>query len=102
MKTGKVKNLASLKNKLKKTLPEKIMKVIESYEEFSSSEVPEDAKGFTAHHSACKSAVSHAETLLKLAEWTTHEEEKSKTESEILELIKEAREEKERPDSNEN
>lgn len=59
-----------MKSRLRKTLPEKISEVIDSYENFSEQPVPDDAKGFSAHHSACKSAVIHAETLLKLAEWT--------------------------------
>ena len=64
------KTLKSLKKAFKKILPEKIMQVMESYDEFSSNEIPDDAKGFSAHHTACKSAVVHAETLLKLARWT--------------------------------
>ncbi len=74
MKTKNIKTLKALKNKLKKTLPEKISSVMQSYEDFSEQPVPEDAKGFTAHHNACKSAVVHAETLLKLARWTADEE----------------------------
>ncbi len=74
MKPKNIKTLKALKNKLKKTLPEKISSVMQSYEDFSEQPVPEDAKGFTAHHNACKSAVVHAETLLKLARWTADEE----------------------------
>lgn len=70
MSIKKIKTLQSLKDTLKKTLPQQISKVIKSYEAFSEHEIPEDAKGFSAHHSACKSAVVHAETLLKLARWT--------------------------------
>lgn len=73
MVTKKIKTLAALKTRLKKTLPEKISEVIASYETFSEQPVPDDAKGFSAHHSACKSAVVHAETLLKLARWTEDE-----------------------------
>ena len=69
----KVKTLKALKKCLKKTLPEKVSQVLESYEAFSERPVPEDAKGFSAHHGACKSAVIHAETLLKLAKWTEDE-----------------------------
>ena len=69
----KAKTLKSLKKNLQKTLPEKVSQVLESYETFSERPIPEDAKGFSAHHSACKSAVTHAETLLKLAKWTEGE-----------------------------
>ncbi len=65
----KVKTLKALRKCLKKTLPEKVSQVLESYENFAGRNIPEDAKGFSAHHSACKSAVIHAETLLKLARW---------------------------------
>ena len=66
MSVTKVKTLKALKSKLKKELPSQISKVISSYEDFAGQPVPDDAKGFTAHHNACKSAVVHAETLLKL------------------------------------
>lgn len=73
MPVKKIKTLQSLKNNLKKTLPQKISNVIQSYEDFSKQQAPVDSKGFSAHHSACKSAVVHAETLLKLARWTEDE-----------------------------
>lgn len=73
MPIKKIKTLRALKNNLKKTLPQKISEVIKSYEDFSEQPAPADAKGFGAHHAACKSAVVHAETLLKLARWTENE-----------------------------
>lgn len=95
MVTKKIKTLSALRKRLKKTLPEKISEVIASYENFSEQPVPDDAKGFSAHHSACKSAVIHAETLLKLARWT--EDEKTLPQQEnilgIDSLLQEARNE---------
>lgn len=96
MTTKKIKTLKALKNRLRKTLPERISEVINSYENFSEQPVPDDAKGFSAHHSACKSAVIHAETLLKLAEWTDEEETVKKPDEEndkILEILNEAQNE---------
>lgn len=90
----KVKTLKALKKCLKKTLPEKVSQVLESYEAFSERPVPEDAKGFSAHHGACKSAVIHAETLLKLAKWTEDEKNPAATSAppdDILRLLSEAR-----------
>ncbi len=90
----KAKTLKSLKKNLQKTLPEKVSQVLESYETFSERPIPEDAKGFSAHHSACKSAVTHAETLLKLAKWTEGETSDNTTSSgteDILKLLAEAR-----------
>lgn len=94
MVSKKIKTLTALKSKLRKTLPEKISKVIQSYEDFLEQEIPEDAKGFSAHHSACKSAVVHAETLLKLARWTEDNVTKHKEEeisNDILGIIEEAK-----------
>ncbi len=90
-----IKTLSTLKKRLKKTLPEKISEVIASYEDFSRQPVPNDAKGFSAHHSACKSAVVHAETLLKLARWTEDEKmlPQQETSIEIDSLLQEARNE---------
>ena len=90
----KVKTLKALKKCLKKILPEKVSQVLESYENFSEQPVPEDAKGFSAHHSACKSAVIHAETLLKLSKWTEDENNSAATDApsdDILRLLGEAR-----------
>ena len=95
MVTKKIKTLSTLKKRLKKTLPEKISEVIASYENFSMQPVPNDAKGFSAPQSACKSAVVHAETLLKLARWTENEKTitQQETSLEIDSLLREARNE---------
>ncbi len=100
-KIKKVKTLKSLKNNLKKTLPQKISEVIESYENFAEQPAPSDAKGFSAHHSACKSAVVHAETLLKLARWTEDDilPETHNDNFDIATLLEEAKEEEEDEES---
>ena len=103
MTSKKIKTLKALKSRLRKTLPEKISEVIDSYENFSEQPVPDDAKGFSAHHSACKSAVIHAETLLKLAEWTDEKTQGDKSadgDRQILELLNEARNELNGDDEN--
>lgn len=97
MPIKKIKTLQTLKDTLKKTLPQKISEVIKSYEDFSEQPAPVDAKGFSAHHSACKSAVVHAETLLKLARWTEDDlppplEEQTK-DSSLQALLDEAKQE---------
>ena len=94
MNNKTVKTLKALKKMLKKTLPEKISKVLASYENFSNNSEPEDAKGFGAYHSALKSAIVHADTLLKLAKWTDDEEKRSSVDENIdlLKFLKEAEE----------
>lgn len=92
-----IKTLHTLKKRLKKSLPQKISDVIISYENFCSQPVPDDAKGFSSHHNACKSAVVHAETLLKLARWTNDEETVSvENRLNLEQLINEAGEEEDR------
>lgn len=43
---------------------------IQSYESFRQSDIPDDAKGFTAYHNACKSALLHISLLMKLIQGT--------------------------------
>ena len=95
MKIKKIRTLRVLKGNLKKILPMKISEVIKSYENFSEQTIPDDAKGFTAHHNACKSAVVHAETLLKLARWTVIDEEvpKVSVDDGLNDLLEEAKKE---------
>jgi len=94
MKTKTIKTLKALKKMLKKTIPGKILKVLSSYEKFSEQCEPEDAKGFSAYHTALKSAIIHAETLLKLAKWSEPEEKETLIDEdlELIKFLKEAEE----------
>ena len=90
----KVKTLKALKKCLKKDPARKGVSGSGELRSFSERPVPEDAKGFSAHHGACKSAVIHAETLLKLAKWTEDEKNPAATGAppdDILRLLSEAR-----------
>ncbi|WP_343868951.1 hypothetical protein [Caenispirillum bisanense] len=40
-----------------------------AYDAFSATAAPDDAKGFAAHHAACKAALAHVEVLVKLLRW---------------------------------
>lgn len=62
-------------------LPDAISKALDSYYIFMDQEVPEDAKGFSAHHGACKVAIAHVELLLKLAKWAELPEDKTRDQS---------------------
>lgn len=50
-------------------LPDAIAQALTSYHRFSQQDAPEEAKEFSAHHSACKVAIAHIELLIKLARW---------------------------------
>jgi len=67
--------LEDVRNQLSAALPSLIQSTTQSYEVFSNADVPEDAKGFSAHHAACKAALSHVELLTKLARWAENTEE---------------------------
>ena len=50
-------------------LPDAIAKALTSYHIFADTDIPNEAKGFASHHSACKIAIAHIELLIKLARW---------------------------------
>lgn len=62
-------DLDGLRERLKGELPGRIAQAIASYDAFAGTEPPLDAKGFAAHHAACKSALAHMDLLVKLARW---------------------------------
>ena len=55
--------------KIARFLPKALSTALESYHEFCQMEIPDGAKGFSAHHSACKEAIAHIELLLKVAQY---------------------------------
>lgn len=71
----KASTLEDVRGLLSQALPALIQSTAQSYEAFTTMEVPEDAKGFAAHHAACKAALSHVELLTKLARWAENLEE---------------------------
>ncbi|NVJ92514.1 MAG: hypothetical protein HWE34_12690 [Methylocystaceae bacterium] len=82
-KAGSIEEVRTL---LCNLLPSLIQSATVSYEAFSDAEVPEDAKGFAAHHAACKAALSHVELLTKLVRWAEQEENPTPTLSEDEEI----------------
>ncbi|NBX65896.1 MAG: hypothetical protein EBQ96_02760 [Proteobacteria bacterium] len=58
-----------MRAKIAASLPDAIDFAMQSYRKFYEREKYEDAKDFSAHHSACKTAIAHIELLLKLAAW---------------------------------
>ena len=58
----------SLRDKISASVESSFDRTLQSYLEFALEAPPQDAKGFAAHHAACKAALSHLELLLKLSE----------------------------------
>jgi len=50
-------------------LPKAFEAAINSYHQFYGQTPIDDAKSFSAHHSACKAAIAHLQLLIKLADW---------------------------------
>lgn len=71
-------------------LPEAIRKTLDSYHEFVGSEINNDAREFSAHHSACKVAIAHLELLLKLARWADVPDQKQDDSQVLVDLMREA------------
>lgn len=66
-------DLADLRADLAAVLPPLITAAAGSYRGFAAALAPDDAKGFAAHHAACKAALAHMEMLIKLARWAEDE-----------------------------
>lgn len=47
-------------------LPEKLIKILQDYDDFTANPAPSDVKSFGAYHLACKNALSHIVLLLRI------------------------------------
>ena len=72
-------------------LPKALSKALSSYHEFMEQDIPDDAKGFSAYHSAAKVAIAHVELLMKMAKWT--ETSENKKDDNFTEMISRAEQE---------
>ncbi|CCQ72319.1 hypothetical protein [Magnetospira sp. QH-2] len=68
-------DLDTVRDRLSSLLPPLMENAAISYQAFAALDPPEDAKGFSAHHAACKSALAHLDLLAKLARWASGKEE---------------------------
>jgi hypothetical protein len=74
-------------------LPQAIEQALTSYHRFSQQPVPEEAKEFSAHHSACKVAIAHIDLLIKLAKWADMDTQSSTKSQELDRLMQQAMQE---------
>ncbi len=65
----KARDLEAVRDRLSSLLPPLLENAAASYQAFAGLDPPEDVKGFTAHHAACKAALAHLDLLAKLARW---------------------------------
>lgn len=79
------------------TIAGAIDRALESYARFSALDIPDDAKGFAAHHAACKAAVAHIDALLRLSRWKGTDE--SNGEADLAGMLSEAEDEVRRYDA---
>ena len=59
-------------------LPEKLLKILQDYDNFTANQAPNEIKEFGAYHLACKNALSHIVLLLRLLENRKNEDETEK------------------------
>lgn len=88
----------TLRDSLRTSLPGRVRDAVAAYAAFAAQPPPDDAKGFAAHHAACKAALAHAEMLVRLLRWaeggvTTADEASAAPEAatEITDLLNRAR-----------
>lgn len=79
---------ADMRAKIAESLPHAIDFALQSYRKFYANETYADAKDFSAHHTACKTAIAHIELLLKLASWAKLPDED--TDDELAALLSDA------------
>ncbi|MCB1530915.1 MAG: hypothetical protein H6853_04840 [Rhodospirillales bacterium] len=78
---------------LQEFLPEALTRALDSYHRFSEREAPQDdAKAFSAHHTACKVAIAHIELLLKLAKWAELPDQDSENNQSLVKALSDAEE----------
>ncbi len=80
LKNRTQKGLEATRQKIAADLPDLLAVALDSYTQFIAAPCDNTAKGFSAYHSACKSALGHLDGLLRLARWavdhdTTEDEE---------------------------
>ncbi len=74
--------IADFKAALMAVLPAAVDQALSEYREFTGGgpSVLADPKVFREHHAACKAALMHLDSLLKLARWAADNEERSEAE----------------------
>lgn len=66
-----MRNMKEIQNQVLEFLPNAINRVIQTYNDFVIQETNLQAKEFSSHHTACKAAISHLESLLKVLKNTS-------------------------------
>lgn len=69
LKNPTQKGLEATRQKIASDLPDLLAAALDSYTQFVAAPCDNTAKGFSAYHSACKSALGHLDGLLRLARW---------------------------------
>ena len=81
--------LEATRQKIAQDLPDLLAAALDSYTEFVAAPCDNTAKGFSAYHSACKSALSHLDGLLRLARWAVDQD--TAGDEELTSLLSRAR-----------
>lgn len=71
----------TLRNRLAQKLPAMLDAAITAYQQIAATAPPDDPKGFAAAHTAAKSALSHIDQIIKLAETAIAKDDVNRTET---------------------
>ena len=80
----------ALRRMVQRRMPKLIRKAMADYAAFAQQPPPGDAKGFTAHHAACKSALSHLDAAAKLLAWAGSPNNTSDSNRDLARMIMDA------------
>jgi len=83
------KGLEATRQKIAQDLPDLLAAALDSYTQFVAAPCDNTAKGFSAYHSACKSALGHLDGLLRLARWAVDHD--TAEDEELASLLNRAR-----------
>lgn len=86
--------LQDVRFELAKNMPFLLSKANNEYKEFTSNQTSNDVKSFGAYQTACRTALTHLQLLIKIASWAEQamgESIVSDNDSDIDHLILEAR-----------
>lgn len=67
-------DIEAVRSRLRQELPDRIASAAASYDGFAAETAPSDAKGFAAHHAACRAALAHMDLLVRLTRWAAGSE----------------------------
>lgn len=80
----------AIQKSVRRRLPKLIRKGLADYAAFAATTPPDDAKGFAAHQTACKSALAHLDAAAKLLAWAEQPSNAADDSDDLMRMIRAA------------